>query len=186
MPPHCDTLDGPVVLAAKKALETENINVILPWVYLGGEAKIREAFGKTLEVRKLGNNAATELADYWFYETVVRIHREGEGAGFTGLKPAGTDFGPVLPLVDESLKTGTASEIKQYLNKVLNEAIDERFLHANHSKDYDVNDVKAARQHVNAYLSLALFSHHLFQSITGDIVHGEVEEKAGKESGHHH
>lgn len=92
MPPHCDTMDGPVVKAAKRALETGNVNLILPWVPKKSEAELKKAFNKTLRVSKLGKGA-TELADYWFFETAVRVHREGEGAPYTGLKPAGLDWG---------------------------------------------------------------------------------------------
>jgi len=104
MPPHCDTIDGPVVQAAKKALELGNVNIILPWVYKDGETEVREAFAQTQAVRNLKKETATKLADLWFFETVVRIHREGENAPYTGLIPAGLDFGPVFPKVDKVLK----------------------------------------------------------------------------------
>jgi hypothetical protein len=96
MPPHCDTLDGPVVRCCKSALEKGNVNLILPWVPEKAEEELEKAFKKTLLVRKQGKEAA-ELADYWFFETTVRLHREGEGAPYTGLKPAGLDWGPVVP-----------------------------------------------------------------------------------------
>lgn len=90
MPPHCDTMDGPVVKAATEALEKGNVNFILSWVPKKAEVELRKAFEKTLLARKLGKEAK-ELADYWFFETAVRLHREGEGASYTGLKPAGLD-----------------------------------------------------------------------------------------------
>lgn len=77
MPPHCDTMDGPVVKAAKMALEAGNVNLILPWVPKKAEAELKKAFQKALRVRKQDKDAA-ELADYWFFETAVRLHREGE------------------------------------------------------------------------------------------------------------
>src|SRR5512139_1003848 len=76
---HCDGLDGPVVIAAKNALETENVNLVLIWVQKKDEAEIRKVFQRTLAVRKL-NSEAKELADMNFFETLVRIHRAGEGA----------------------------------------------------------------------------------------------------------
>jgi len=76
--PHCDTLDGPVVTAAKRALETGKVNLILPWAPKAAEEEIKSAFGRAQQVRKLGK-AAADLADYWFFETVVRLHRAGEG-----------------------------------------------------------------------------------------------------------
>ena len=85
---HCDTLDGPVVLTAKSALEKGDITPVLKWVRKTDEKEIQELFNKTLIVRKQGKEAG-ELADMYFFETLVRIHRAGEGAPYTGLKAAG-------------------------------------------------------------------------------------------------
>ncbi len=91
---HCDTLDGPVVVAAQKALDTGDVNPVLIWVQEKDEAQIREAFNKTLSVRKLSPEA-NDLADMYFFEMLVRVHRAREGAPYTGLKPAGLDRGAV-------------------------------------------------------------------------------------------
>ncbi|MEV7061727.1 DUF6448 family protein [Streptomyces collinus] len=99
MPPHCDSLDGPVVTAARKALEGRDVDQILPYVPEEGEPEVREAFGLTAKARTFGREAQ-EVADRWFFETVVRVHRSGEGAPFTGLKPAGLDVGPVIPVAE--------------------------------------------------------------------------------------
>ena len=61
---------------------------MLAWVQADDEAAIREVFQKARAVRKLGGKAA-EIADTWFFETIVRVHRSGEGAPYTGLKAAG-------------------------------------------------------------------------------------------------
>jgi hypothetical protein len=173
MPPHCDTLDGPVVIAAKKALETGNINWLLPWIYEGGEDEIRHAFQKVLEVRKSNVAAAIELADLWLFETAVRVHREGEGAPYTGLKPAGLDNGPLIPRVERSLVKGNPQEIIEYLNHQVELAVTERFKKIIERKEYDVNDVPAARAYVQAFLGLTLFSHHLYLWIKSGGDHQE-------------
>jgi len=46
MPPHCDTMDGPVVKAAKRALKTGNVNLILPWVPKKAEDELKKTFKK--------------------------------------------------------------------------------------------------------------------------------------------
>jgi Family of unknown function (DUF6448) len=89
MPSHCDTMDGPVVSAASKALEAEDVNFALAYVPESGEAEVRSAFKKVLRAREADDQAAREVADLYFFETVVRVHRAGEGAPYTGLKPAG-------------------------------------------------------------------------------------------------
>src|ERR1051325_223167 len=82
---HCDSLDGPVVAAAREALARADVNLVLAWGPSDAEGEVRVAFEQTLVVRKLGREAAA-LADRYFFETVVRLHRQGEGASYTGLK----------------------------------------------------------------------------------------------------
>lgn len=180
MPPHCDTLDGPVVKAARKALETGNVNLILPYAHEKAEHEIKEVFDKTLAVRKQGKDIG-DIVDRWFFETVVRLHREGEGAPYTGLKPAGLDWGPVLPKVDKAIETGNPKEVVDFLSHAVEEQIQDRFKHFVATKNYRENDVPAAREHVEAMLGLELYSHHLYMNITAGKAHGE--EAAG---GHKH
>jgi hypothetical protein len=110
MPPHCDSLDGPVVTAARRALDAGNVDVVLPFVPEQGEAAVKDVFQRTLRVRAL-DDEAREVADRLFFETVVRVHRAGEGAPYTGLKPAGLSFGPVIPLAETAVETGTAEPV---------------------------------------------------------------------------
>jgi hypothetical protein len=172
MPPHCDTLDGPVVKAAKMALAKENVNFILPWVPKKAEGKLKKAFEKTFRVRKLGKQAR-DLADYWFFETAVRLHREGEGAPYTGLKPAGLDWGPVVPKAERAIAKGDPKQVIQFLTHTVEEELQKRFKHVMAKKKYDVNDVDAAREYVQANLGFVLYSHHLYTKITGGAEHEE-------------
>lgn len=172
MPPHCDTMDGPVVMAAKKALEAGNVNLILPWVPKEAEDELKKAFERTLRVRKLSKEAA-ELADYWFFETAVRLHREGEGAPYTGLKPAGLDWGPVVPSAEKAIEKGSPKEVIEFLSHTVEEELQKRFKHAMAKRKYNVNDVDAAREYVQAMLGFVLYAHHLYTYVKGDETHGE-------------
>lgn len=176
MPPHCDTMDGPVVKAAKKALETGDATLILPWVPRKAELELKKAFEKTLSVRKLGKEAS-ELADYWFYETAVRLHREGEGAPYTGLKPAGLDWGPVVPKAEEAIEKGDAKEVITFMTDIIGRILQEKFHHTMAKKNYDRANVDAARDYVQAMLGFVLYSHHLYTYAQG----GTHEEGKGHE-----
>ncbi len=171
MPPHCDTMDGPVVKAATKALETGNVNLILPWVPKKAEVELKKAFEKTLRARKLGKEAK-ELADYWFFETAVRLHREGEGAPYTGLKPAGLDWGPVVPRAEKAIEKENPNEVIEFISHAVEEELQERFKHAMSKNKYDVDDVDAAREYVQAMLGFVLFSHHLYEYVKSGGAHG--------------
>lgn len=180
MPPHCDTMDGPVVKAAKEALEKGNVNLILPWAPKKAEAAIKNAFERTLRVRKSGKEAK-ELADYWFFETVVRVHREGENAPYTGLKPAGLDEDPVVPRAEEAIEKGDAGEVIEFLSHTVKDELEKRLRHAMHLKDYDESDVDAAREYVEAMLEFILYSHKLYMYMTTSGGHA-----AEAEGGHEH
>ncbi|MFO8017851.1 MAG: DUF6448 family protein [Promethearchaeia archaeon] len=172
IPPHCDTMDGPVVEAAKSALKSKDANLILPWVPKEAEEELTEAFNKTLKVRKKGEDEK-ELADRWFFETAVRLHRKGEGKGFTGLKPAGLDWGPVVPKAEDAIESENPKEVIDFILKTAEDELNKRFQKAMSKKDYDEDDVESAREYVHSMLGFVLFSHHLYKFIISDEHHGD-------------
>src|SRR5512135_1220338 len=139
---HCDGMDGPVITAAKQALETGDINPVLIWVPKSDEAEIRNVFQKTLAVRKL-NPEAKELADMYFFETLVRIHRAGEGEPYTGIQPAGRDLGPAIPAADKAIADGKLEPLHKILTDKIHEGLHEKFKEIMKKKDFKKNDVKA-------------------------------------------
>ena len=172
VPPHCDTLDGHVVKAARMALAKGNVNLIPPWVPKKAEGRLKKAFEKTLRMRKLGKQVR-DLADYWFFETAVRLHREGEGAPYTGLKPAGLDWGPVVPKAERAIAKEDPKQVIQLLTYAIEEELQKRFKQVMVKKKYDVNDIDVAREYVQANLGFVLYSHHLYTKITGGAEHEE-------------
>lgn len=148
---HCDTADGPAVKCGRKALETGNINYALKWIPAEGEAELRDVFGKSLEVRKRGSDAA-ELADRLFLETLVRIHRMGEGVGFTGIQPVGSAVDPVVAAADEAISRRSDAELLSMVPQERRHELDKRFRTALAVKDFDVDDVVAGRRYLAAYV----------------------------------
>ena len=149
---HCDTAEGPAVKDGRKALETGNLNYALKWIPADGEAELREVFEKALRVRTLGREAA-DLADRLFLETMVRIHRMGEGVGFTGIQPVGTEIDPVVKAADEAIAAGSDADLLPRVPQERRAELDQRFQAALAIKDFDVNDVVAARRYIAAYVS---------------------------------
>jgi hypothetical protein len=149
---HCDGLDGPVVTAAKAALAAGNVDLVLVWVRPEHDAEVRRAFQQTLVVRRLSAEAEA-LADMYFFETVVRLHRLGEGAPYTGLKPAGRDLGPAIPTADAALESGDAAPLVQLLTEQLQRGVTEHFDQVMQLKTYATADVQAGRRFVAAYVA---------------------------------
>jgi uncharacterized protein DUF6448 len=148
---HCDGLDGPVIGAARQALDTGDVNRVLIWVKPGDEPVIRDAFGKAREVRSL-NATAKELADQSFFETLVRVHRAGEGEPYTGLKPAGRDLGPAVPVGDKAVESGSVRPVIELLTENVHHGVEERYKRVMALKNYKPDDVAAGQKYVQAYV----------------------------------
>ncbi len=172
---HCDGMDGPVVIAAQKALDTGNVNLVLIWVQKADEAEIKQAFERTLAVRQLSSQAK-ELADMYFFETLVRIHRAGEGAPYTGLKPAGRDLGPAIPAADKALQTGSVDALVKLLTEAVQHGVREHFAAANGKKTYDKNNVEAGRKYVQAYVPFLHYVEGIYEA-TKASAHGHFHEE---------
>ena len=159
---HCDTLDGPVVAAARKALDSGNVNLVLIWVQKEQEPQIKGHFDKTLAVRKAGGSAK-ELADLYFFETLVRIHRAGEGAGYTGLKPAGR-IEPPIAAADKSLETGKLQGVAQLIMKRLEQGLHRHFEEVMKKSKYKPDNVAAGRAFASAYVEYTHYVERLYEA----------------------
>jgi len=174
MPPHCDSMDGPVVKAAIRALDAGDVTLVLPYVHKNGEAEVMAAFEKVLPLRKQGAGAR-EVADLYFFETVVRVHRAGEGAPYTGLKPAGLDVGPVIPTATACELRPSPDELLSMLTDTLRAEVHKRFDRVMRLKKRAGQSVDAAREYVEAMLGLEVYSHTLYQCARAEP-HGEAHE----------
>jgi len=181
---HCDGLDGPVVRAAQKALTETNVNLVLIWVHQDAAPEIERAFARTLAVRRLGGEAR-QLADLYFFETLVRVHRAGEGAAYTGLKPAGRDLGPAISAGDKALETGDVTPVRALLAKQLEHGLEKRFAEVMARKKFAVNDAAAGREFVRAYVEYIHYVEGLHRAAAGGAEpHGEAHDTAA--SPHEH
>jgi len=175
---HCDTMDGPVAQAAAKALETGNVNAVLPYAPVAAEAEITAAFEQARRVRAR-DAEARRLADRFFLETVVRLHRQGENAPYTGLKPAGMDFGPVIPAAEGALESGDAEALVTLLTNAVSAHVQERLKHSLQARSLPGEpanraEVAAAREQVEAELGFVLYAESLHQAIKGQAAHAEA------------
>jgi len=181
---HCDTLDGPVVKDARTALEAGEVTPVLKWVVAGKEPEVREAFRHALTVRALGPDARA-LADRFFFETLVRVHREGEGAPYTGLKPAGTPVDPAVAGADKALDTGDVDSLVRTVSAAAEQGLRGRFARAAETRRQADESVEKGRSYVAAYVELTHYAERLLQSATTPATHGGAAAQ-GHVEGHVH
>jgi hypothetical protein len=169
---HCDTLDGPVVKDARQALASRDLSIALKWVQPQRDDEVREAFRHSLGVRALGPEAQV-LADRFFFETLVRIHREGEGASYTGLKAAGVQIEPAFLASDKALETGSVEPLVSMVLAGAERGIRERFADAVEARKHMGESVERGREYVTAYVRFMHYAERLHADAVPEAGHAE-------------
>ena len=171
---HCDTLDGPVVLDARLALEEGDVTPVLKWVQKDDEALIRQAFKETQVVRAKGAEAK-DLADRYFFETLVRVHRAGEGAPYTGLKPAGA-VDPAIGAADKALETGSVAPLQKLIAEAVSSGLLARYSKALEASKHKDESVQSGREYVEAYVIFVHYAEGLLVAAESGGAHGASSE----------
>lgn len=174
---HCDTLDGPVIQDASKAIEAKDITPVLKWVKPDDEKTVQSAFQHVLVAEKK-NFKAAELE---FFETLVKVHRAGEGASFTGLKPAGT-VEPAVAEADKALASGSAEALVKLIAEDVESGIRKRFEHANATIKHKDESVSQGREFVEAYVAFTHYVERLHQDALQEVGHGGHGEQGGHDA----
>jgi len=158
---HCDALDGPVVKAAAAALQGGDLTPALRWIAREQEPELRAAFADARAVRVSGARAQA-LADRYFFETIVRLHRQSEGEPFTGLKPAG-HISDALVDADRAIDSGSVDRLADALARRTAEGLRARFAEAMERRAHANDSVEAGRRFVAAYVAFM----HYVESLEG-------------------
>jgi hypothetical protein len=180
---HCDTLNGPVVTEAVSALEEGDVTPILKWIKKEHEDEIRTVFKKALAVRAISPEAR-DIADRYFLETLVRLHRAGEGAPFTGLKESGA-LEPSVAAADRAIETGSVDLLAGKIGQAAEQAVREHFTRLMEAKKHKDESIENGRKYVRAYVQYVHFVEALHNTIAaGAAKHANETESEG--AGHDH
>jgi hypothetical protein len=170
---HCDWIKGPVVADARTALDKNDLTPVLRWIAPKDEAEIRNAFTRTMAARSKGD-AAREIADQWFFETVVRVHRASEGEAFTGLK--GAEYKPEegIELADHALEAKSLEHVEAALTASLRSELRKRYAEVNEAAKHANDSVDAGRHYVHAYAEFIHFVDGVHRTVAGtELAHHE-------------
>jgi len=151
---HCDTMNGPVIIDAKNALKNNNVTIVLKWIKKEHETEIVTLFKKTVALRNVSPEAK-EIADRLFFETLVRIHRAGEGASFTGVKEAEVEHN--IQEADHTIETGKVDELIESISHRIHKQIGQKFKRVMEAKKTMNQSVEQGREYVEAYVQYVHF-----------------------------
>src|ERR1035437_6818338 len=178
---HCDTLDGPVIQDAQKALEAKDVTPVLKWVKQKDEKVVRAAYDKALNAR--GKKSA-DTAEKQFFTTLVKIHRAGEGAPFTRLKPAG-EVEPAIVEADKALASGSSDVLVKLVTDDVAAGIRKRYERAVATYKHKDESVEQGREFVEAYVAYTHYVERLHLDATGKGAHDEHHEGSKQPSTKH-
>lgn len=168
---HCDSYDGPVIQDAFKALEKENAVYVMKWIATEHEAEIKQLFDKTIDLKN-GDTEIYSIVEKHFLETLVRYHRETEGAPYTGLKPAGSTA-PIVQMADNSIANKDVKRLLTALDKHIKTVVQEKYDKVMKLEKVKDNSVTEGRAYVAAYVDYT----HTLEALETVLSH---------QSGHHH
>lgn len=170
---HCDTINGPVAVAAREALATENVDKVLIWVTEDQETEIEATYRQALKVYRQGGDSK-ELAERYFMENAVRLHRVAEGMPYTGLKPA-QPHPEAIQTGEKALETGELNLATDLLVTDMKEKVSHLFDEALEAKEHKDESVAAGREWVNAYVKYVIYLEGLQHTIQAGPAHGVGE-----------
>jgi hypothetical protein len=163
---HCDSYDGPVIIDAYKALETNNVSLVLKWISQEQEQEIISLFNKTYKL-KSGDKQIYQIVEKYFLETLVRLHRETEGAPYTGLKPAGTTK-QIVVMSDNAINSKSVNDLVVKLNGHIEKVIREKFNLVSTLEKVKDQSPEKGREYVKAYVDYT----HTLEAIHDILEHG--------------
>lgn len=170
---HCDWIKGPVVADARAALAKGDVAPVLKWVTAADEPEIRRAFARTLAARA-GGEDARDVADQWFFETLVRVHRASEGEPFAGLKGADYEPDAGIEMADHALEASSLAEVEKSLTAALTSELQKRFAAVTEAKKHAGESVAAGRRFVHAYAEFIHFVEEVHRSVAEKSAESEA------------
>lgn len=180
---HCDWIKGPVVADARAALAKGDVAPALKWVPAADEPEIRRAFARTLAARA-GGEDARDVADQWFFETLVRVHRASEGEPFTGLKAADYEPEAGIEMADHALEANSVADVEKSLTAAMKFELQRRFAAAIEAKKRADESVAAGRRFVHAYAEFIHYVDGVYRSVAQNGHHALITAAAESESLH--
>jgi hypothetical protein len=172
---HCDSRNGPVVKAAMESLRLNNVKLVLIWVQEKDESLVKSAFAKTMAIRKISKEVQ-ELSDEYFFETIVRLHRTGEGESYTGLKDEVAE--PAVLLAEKAIERKSVDSLLNELTALMQQGLDQHLLVAGITSFYDPGNIKAGREYVANYLKFIEYVKGLYDaSDSKNTEYKEPEQK---------
>ena len=120
----------------------------------------------------------------YFFETLVRIHRAGEGAPYTGLKAESPE--PIVAASDKAIESGSADALVKQVTEDVSAGIRKRFERVVETRKHNGESVEAGREYVEAYVEFTHYVERLHNDAASSAAHHGAAEGGETGNPHHH
>lgn len=142
--------NGPVMRAAKMALETGNVDYILIWVPEESANTLKNLLEKTCCERTTRRKARNHSVE-WYMQTINRLHSEYFRPHDLNISTKTAEERRTILQVEKACETGNFDEIATVMQVTSDEEIRRRFNEVLDKSDYDVDNIAAGRAYVSAF-----------------------------------
>jgi hypothetical protein len=142
--------NGPVMRAAKMALETGNADHILIWVPEESENTLKNLLEKTCCERTTQRKARNHSIE-WYLQTINRLHSEYYRPHDLNISTKTPEERKTILLVERACETGNFDEIATVMQITSDEEIRQRFNDVLNKSNYDMDNIAAGRAYVSAF-----------------------------------
>jgi hypothetical protein len=158
--------NGPVIRAAKMAMETGNASYILIWLPKEAENTLKNLLERTYCENRTRKNTQNHSID-WYFKSVNRLHSRYGWPDYPGMKFKETDEETIALMVERAFESGNFEEINSIIP--LNHSGDarERFHKVMMKRNYSVDDIAAGRVYVSAFIAFIVYLHNLSSGSPG-------------------
>jgi hypothetical protein len=162
-----DLADEIVAQAARDALRTGDFTPIVIWVQKPQEQALHAAFRQTQAVRVL-NREARELADEYFVDVAVRLHREAERDLFDG---------PARRAATRALAEHDGEIVVDVIVDRMRANLRARLRDVAQRRDFARGDVAGGRAYVASYTAFLRYAAALYAAATAPLPRIEEPER---------
>jgi regulator of cell morphogenesis and NO signaling len=147
----------------------------LIWVRPQDEPEVRGVFDRVSSMRT-HDDAARFVGERLFIETVVRLHRAGEGMPYTGVKWEAAPMDEGVALAESALTAGSLAPVLRESSRRLHQSLEQLYGDVTSTRHYEPGNVEAGRRSVEAYVRYVHQVEALFQLLPS----GEGETTRGR------
>lgn len=155
-----DSHNGPMMIAAKRALETGKAHHILIWIPEKSENTLKNLLEKVCCKRRIQADGHDRIVD-WYFETISRFHSGYYGPHNLNISTKTPEEKSIIFLVESACESGNFEEITTVIRDTPTGEMRQRFDDVMKKRNYCEENIAAGRVYVSVFTYFIAFVNNL-------------------------